>query len=114
MDLEFFFLLENIATIILGLSILVIGFRLKDRLHTDDARQRLIADWKKYSIGIGLFGIGLFLYFISESARFLVPYYPSLNLEEMHEWGEVIHMFVIMFAMIISIWVAVEIGGKER
>lgn len=88
MDIEFFFLLENVVTIILGLAIFAVGFRLKDRLYSEEARQRPMDNWRRYSIGVALFGGPLFIYLIAELSRFMDQYYPNLNLEDVHEWGD--------------------------
>lgn len=114
MDLEYFFLLENIATIVIGLVLFIIGFSYRNRLYSEDARRKLMADWRKFSIAIGLFGGSLLIYLVSEFARFIDPFYPDINLHDVHEWGEIIHMFLLMLAMVISAIVALDIGRAER
>lgn len=113
MDLEFLFLLENIATIIIGLLILVIGFRTRDHFYSEEARQRLMDNWRKYTIGIFLFGASLFLYLIAEFSQFADPY-SNFDLKFVHEWGEIIHMSLLIFAMALSLVVAIGMGSGKR
>ncbi len=113
-DLEFFFLLENVLTIFIGITILVIGYYYGDRLYSEKARVKLMERWKEYSLALSLFGVSLVIYLISELSRFVDPYYPNLNLHEVHEWGETIHVFLLMFAMVLSTLLASTIGKEEE
>jgi len=113
-NLEFFFLLENVLTIFLGVLILIIGYHYGDRLYSEHARNKLMSKWREYSLALSLFGVSLLLYLVSELARFVDPYYPNVNLHEVHEIGEVVHVFLYMFAMILSTVLASTIGKEAE
>ncbi len=110
MDLETFFLIENLTTIALALAVLAVGFKNRAKLRSNTARLKIIEKWREFRMALLLFGGSLLVYFIAESIRGLEPILHGLDLELVHEIGEILHIFLLILALGISAIVALEIS----
>jgi hypothetical protein len=114
MNLERIFAATSAIVLIVSLVILVLSIRLKNRLTSEAAWDRMLERVYLLRAGFFLTSISLALYLIAESAELLNKLAPSDLLLSLHIRGEVIHMLIALGALLLLIPIfKMTVGGGD-
>jgi hypothetical protein len=114
MNLETIFAAVNAIVLIVSLIILVLSIRLKKRLTSEAAWDKVVERVYLLRVGFFLTSISLTLYLIAESAELLNKLAPSDLLLSLHIGGEAIHMLIALGALLLLIPIfKITVGGGD-
>ncbi len=114
MNLETIFVATSALVLIVSLIVLVLSIRLKNRLTSEAAWDRMVEKVYLLRAGFFLTSISLTLYLIAESAELLNKLAPSDTLLSLHIGGEAIHMLIAVGALLLLIPIfKMTVGGGD-
>jgi hypothetical protein len=114
MNLEMIFAATNGIVLIVSLVVLVLSIRLRNRLTSEAAWDRIVERVYILRAGFFLTSISLILYLIAESAELLNKLAPSGTLLSLHIGGEAIHMLIALGALLLLIPIfKMTVGGGD-
>ncbi len=93
----------NTAVMLLSLFLLIISLRERKVLTSADAWRRMMSDESHIQKIFLLFSLSLLTYLISESAELMSDISPSISLFSIHHYGEGVHMFFALGALILAV-----------
>ncbi len=101
---------EGIITIALSLVILAVGIKRLQVVRSDEARQRFVENWNSFRLAMFLIGGSILLFLLATVFEVGALQLPGDMADELGDMGEVIHMFLLVWAMGISARITMQIS----
>ncbi len=105
---------EGIIAIALSLGIIALGVTRWAIIRSEEARLKFVENWSSFRLALFLFGGSLFIYLLAEASETAVLSLSGLREHELHLRLEIIHMFMLILALGISMRFTMRTltGGK--